>query len=328
MPRYSRNAAILAKIETTYGTDAAPTGAANALLVSDLTITPLNANNVDRTLVRPYFGGAEQLVGSASVDCEFSVELVGSGTAGTIEAWDALLQGCGFLTGALLTTPSRVEHTLVTDYSTFKGLTIYYHDDGALHKLLGCRGTVSFDLNVGSRPTMKFKFTGLDGGLTATANPSVTLTAFKTPLVVTDPNTGALVLGGTYATGVISGGTEYISGGIELDLGNQVKFTDLLGTAAASGQSVDLTGRETTGKVMFDLTAANEATFMTNVKTNVTQSVGLVHGTTAGYKILVFAPKVQLVNPRKEDKDGRRLIGYDLRFLPDAGNDELQIVSL
>lgn len=328
MPRYSRNAAILAKVETTYGTDAAPTGAANALLVSDLTITPLDANNVDRTLVRPYFGGSEQLVGSASVGCEFSVELVGSGTAGTLAAWDALLQGCGFLPGALLTTPSRVEHTLVTDYTTFKGLSIYYHDDGALHKLLGCRGTVSFDMSIGSRPTMKFKFTGLDGGLTATANPSVTLTAFKAPIVVTDPNTGALVLGGTYATGAITGGTEYISGGLELDLGNQVKFTDLLGTAAASGQSVDLTGREVTGKVMFDLTAANEATFMTNVKTNVTQSLSLIHGVTAGYKILVFAPTVQLVSPRKEDKDGRRLIGYDLRLLPNAGNDDLQIVCL
>ena len=262
------------------------------------------------------------------MSCEFSVEFQGSGTAGTVAAWDAVLQGCGFLAGNVLATPARVEHGLVTDYTTFKGITIYYHDDGALHKLLGSRGTVSFDIGVGNRPLMKFKFTGLDGGLTATANPAVTLTAFKTPLVVTDPNTGALVLGGTYATGAITGGTEYISGGLELDLGNQVKFTDLLGTATASGQSVDLTGREVTGKAMFDLTAANEATFMTNVKTNVTQSIGLVHGTTAGYKMLVFAPKVQLINPSKEDKDGRRLIGYDLRFLPNAGNDEIQIVAL
>ena len=44
--------------------------------------------------------------------------------------------------------------------------------------------------------------------------------------------------------------------------------------------------------------------------------------------MLVFAPKVQLINPSKEDKDGRRLIGYDLRFLPNAGNDEIQIVAL
>lgn len=329
MPRYSRNSAILAKIETTYGTDASPTGAANALLVSNLSINPLNANNVSRDLIRPYFGASEQLIGSANVECEFEVELQHSGTAGTAAAWDAVLQGCGFKAGAALTTPARVEHDLVTDYSLFKSLTIYYHDDGVLHKLLGCAGNVSFALNVGERPVMKFKFTGLDGGVTATGNPSATLTAFKTPLVVSDPNTGAMVLGGAYATGAISGGTEYICAGIEFDMANKVTFTDLLGTASASGQSVALTGREPAGKVMFDLSAANEVSFMASVKSNATQSMGLVHGITAGYKILVFAPAVQLINPRKEDKDGRRLIGFDLRLMPGAsGNDEIKIVGL
>ena len=43
MSRLIRNTAILAKIETAYGVDAAPTGAANALLVSNLSINPLNA---------------------------------------------------------------------------------------------------------------------------------------------------------------------------------------------------------------------------------------------------------------------------------------------
>jgi hypothetical protein len=33
-PRYVRNSAILAKTETTYGTDPTPTGGANAILVS------------------------------------------------------------------------------------------------------------------------------------------------------------------------------------------------------------------------------------------------------------------------------------------------------
>lgn len=328
MPRYVRNSAILAKVETTYATDAAPSGAANAILVSDLTVNPLNAKNVDRALIRPYFGASEQLLGSAMVECGFGVEFQASGTAGTLAAWDPLLQACGFSAGATLATPSRVEHSLEGAYSNHKSLTIYYHDDGVLHKLLGARGTVSFDLNIGGKPMMKFKFTGLDGGVTAVSNPSTTLTAFKTPLVVTDPNTGALTLGGAYAAGAITGGTEYISAGLDLDLGNQVTFTDLLGTAAASGQSVDLTGREASGKVMFDLPAANEVSFMTSVKTNATQSFGLVHGTTAGYKMLVFLPAVQLINPRKEDKDGRRLIGFDLRVMPSSGNDEIKLVEL
>lgn len=328
MARYARNQAILAKIETTYGTDPTPTGGSNAILVSGLSCNPLAATNIDRALIRNYLGGSEQIVGSNYVEVSFDVEFQNGGTAGTAAAWDPLLQACGYTAGSALTTPSRVEHALESTYSSWKSLTIYYHDDGVLHKLLGARGTVSMDLTVGARPVFKFRFIGLNGGVTATANPSTTLTGFKAPLAVTDSNTGALTLGCTYATGALSGGTEYVAGGMSIDLGNDVQFVDLLGTAAAAGQSIDFAQRSATGSIEFDLTAANEVSFMTNVLANTTQSIGLVHGTTAGYKMLVFMPAVQLINPKKVEKQGRRLIGYDMRVIPSSGNDEIKIVAL
>jgi hypothetical protein len=328
MARYARNQVVLAKIESTYGTDPTPTGGANAVLVSNLSCNPLAAANVDRDLIRGYLGGSEQLVGSNYVEVSFDVEFQNGGTAGTAAAWDPLLQACGYTAGATAVTPSRVEHLLESTYSAWKSLTIYYYDDGALHKLLGARGTVSLDLMVGARPVFKFRFLGLNGGLTAAANATPTLTGFKAPLVVTDTNTGALTLGCTYSAGALSSGTEYVSGGVSIDVGNDVRFTDLLGTAAAAGQSIDLMQRSMTGSVEFDLTAANEVTFMTSVLANTTQSLGLVHGTSAGYKMLVFAPAVQLTNPKKVDKQGRRMIGYDLRILPSSGNDELKIIAL
>lgn len=329
MARYSINSAILCKKETTYGTDAAPAGATDAVLISNLTVNPLNANNIPRNLIRPYFGGSEQLIGSSYLTCQFDVEFQSSGSmvTPTVPAWDTLLQICGYAAG-VGTAGARVEYALNATYSTMASGTLYYYDDGALHKLLGARGTVSLDLSVGSRPVFKFAITGLDGGLTAAANPAVTLTGYKTPLAITDTNTGAVVLGSSYAAGALTGGTEYISGGLTLDLGGSVNFIDLLGTATATGQTVEITQREATGKVMFDLTAANEVTFMTSVKANTVQSLGMVHGSTAGLKMLIFAPAVQLINPSKEDKNGRRLIGYDLRLLPLVGNDELKIVAL
>lgn len=329
MPRYIRNSAILAKVETTYGTDANPTGAANAVLVSNLSITPLNAQNISRDLIRPYFGGSEQLIGSASVEVAFDVEFQSSGsmTTPTLPAWEPLLQACGYMAG-VGTAGQRVEYGLESDYGNLKSVTIHYHDDGVRHKLLGARGTCSINLEVGDRPVFSFKFVGLDGGVQAVATPSVTLTAYKTPLVVTDPSTGALALGCTYAAGALSGGTEYVSRGLSLDLGNTVEYIDLLGTASASGQTVEITQREVVGKVAFDLTAANEVSFMASVKAATLQSLGLVHGTTAGYKMLIYAPAVQLINPRKEDVNGRRVIGFDLRILPSAGDDDLKIVAL
>lgn len=317
MPRYIRNTAILAKIETTEGTDAVPTGAANALLVSDMTITPLNAQNVDRALVRPYFGASEQLVGTASVEVQFTVELAGSGTAATAPAWGALLRACGFAE----TVSTFVAYAPDTPANQ-KSLTIYWYDDGVLHKLLGAKGNVTLGMGVGERPTMQFTFTGKDGGVSAVANPATTLTAWKAPLVITDTNSGDVKLGGTYAAGAVTGGTSYTSRGLSINLGNQVQFTPLLGA-----EPVDITGREVTGSLQLDLTAAQEVTFFGSVKANTLQAISLEHGSVAGAIVGVHMAAAQLINPSKQDVNGRRLIGFDLRSVPSAGNDDLIIYS-
>jgi peptide/nickel transport system substrate-binding protein len=57
------------------------------------------ANNVNRDLVRNYFGASEQLVGIAYIEAEFTVELQGSGTAATAPAWGALLRAAGHANG-------------------------------------------------------------------------------------------------------------------------------------------------------------------------------------------------------------------------------------
>lgn len=321
-PRYVRNSAILAKVETTYGTDPTPTGAANAILVSNLSINPLDAQNVPRDLVRGYFGGSEQLVGNASVSCKFDVELAGSGAAGTAPAWGALLQGCGM--GQTVTATYHVVYKPIS--ASQVGVTIYYYVDGVLHKLLGARGTCDFKLGLGDRPVMSFSFIGLDGGVTATALPTQTLTAFKTPIAVTDPNTSDFTLGGALTLGLaipsIAGGTVYPSRGIDIALGNTLAYVPLLG-----GESVDITGRETTGKATLDLTAAQQVTFQTDIKANTTTTLSLIHGTTDGYKVMVYGPAVQRINPVYEEVSGRVMTGLDLRFLPSAGNDELSIIA-
>lgn len=319
MPRYIRNTVILAKVETTAGTDAIPTGVADAVLVSDMSITPLDANNVDRNLVRGYFGGSEQLVATANVKCSFTVELAGSGAAATAPQWGDLLLGCA-MAEALLSTPSRVEYTTIS--ANLKTLTIYYYDDGVLHKLLGCVGNPKLKAKVGERPTLSFDFVGLDGGISA-ASATATLTAWKTPPTMAKANVTDITLGCTYATGALAGGTVYSSTGLELDLGNSVKFIPLL-----SSETVDITDRNVSGSIELDLTAANEVSFMATVKANTTQGLGFVIGTTTGNKIIIHAPAMQLINPKKVDKDGRRLIGYDLRMIPVSGNDELRLASV
>ena len=321
MARYARNTTILAKKETTYGTDASPTGTANAMLVSNVTVNPLNAGNVDRALIRSYFGGSEQLLGTAYVECGFDVELQASGTAGTPPAWEPLMLACGFGSGG--TAGTRCDYTPTTPGTD--SVTIYYYDDGIVHKAIGCRGTFTMKATVGVKPVFSFRMLGIDAGAPSGSPTNVTYTSFKTPLVVTDSNTGDLTFGCTHSTTgapALTTGSAYVSQGWDIDYGNAVNHTPLLG-----GESVDITDRAPVAKFSLDLTAAAESTFGTNVKAATTQSIGFIHGTAAGYKVLVFAGQVQLTNWAKADVNGRRLISFDGRILPSTGNDELRIVT-
>lgn len=319
MSRFIRKTVILAKIESVYGTDSTPTGSANALVVSNLSITPINANNVARDIIREAFGASQQLVGTYYVEMGFDVEIQGSGTAGTAPAWGPLLRACGF--AEAVTASTRVDYTPITDSP--ESMTIYWYDDGVLHKATGCFGNAEIKMGVGERPVYTFRFLGLYNAVSAASNPSTTLTAWKVPEVVNNANTDGLLIGCSYSAGALSGGTEYARGAFSLNLGNQVNFTALVG-----GETIDISQREVSGSVTLDLTASQEATFAADVLANTTSAMGFVHGTTSGLKTLLFMPAVQLVNYSKQEINGKRLIGYDMRAIPVSGNDELRIVSL
>lgn len=320
MPRFIRNTVILAKAESGYGTDAAPTGT-NAMLVSNLSINPLNAQNVDRSIISGYMGNFEQLVGNRFVECGFDIELVGGGTAGTAPAWDCMMLASGWASAAQAAI--RVDYTPVS--SSFGSNSIYWYDDGLLHKALGWRGDVTIKMNAGERPVLSFMGKALYTAPTTASNPTPTLTGFKVPLVVTEANTADLTFGGTHATGTaapsITGGTPYPSLGIEYAHGNAVDHVPLLG-----GETVEITNRSPSCNLRLDLTATQEASFMTNVASAALSSIGLVHGSTAGYKSLLWLPYVQLVNPTKQELSGKRMVGFTGRVTPSAGNDEARLV--
>ena len=102
MALLTRKRLILIEEESTYGTDASPDGA-DAVLVRDLSIVPQQSDVVSRDLIRPYLGASEQLLANTRVECTFSVELAGSGTAGVAPRYGKALKACGF------------EETIVTD---------------------------------------------------------------------------------------------------------------------------------------------------------------------------------------------------------------------
>lgn len=319
MTRKTRLTAILAKIETTYATDASPSGSADAILISNPTLSH-TYNNQARDNIRSYLGANEELVGTRYVTIGFDAEIAGSGTQGVAPSLGRLLRACG-----MAETVTADEYVTYNPISTgFESLTIKYVRDGVVHTALGCMGNADFALEEGAIPKISFSFTGIDGGAATGSNPSQDLSDWQVPKVVTTANGASLKLGATYATGALSGGTAFCARGLMLNLGNDVQYSSMLGPCTG----VDIVGRDASGSMQLDLDASGEVALYNAINTNALTSVGLVHGTTDGNKVLVFAPSVQRVNPQQQDFNGRIQISTDLRVLPVSGNDEFRIVFL
>jgi len=100
-----RKRVILVKLEATYGTDSTPV-AADAVLCSNLDITPLEGSSVERDFIRPFFGGSGSIRVENYASLSFESEIAGSGTAATPPEWGALLKACNFsetITAAAIT---------------------------------------------------------------------------------------------------------------------------------------------------------------------------------------------------------------------------------
>ena len=105
MPLAMRKRVILAKLETTYGTDASP-AAADAILCRNLNINAMEGSQVEREFIRPYFGSSGAIRVENYVKMDFETELAGSGTAATAPEWGTLLKACNFtetITAAAIT---------------------------------------------------------------------------------------------------------------------------------------------------------------------------------------------------------------------------------
>lgn len=301
--------AILAKIESVYGTDPTPVGTTDAVLAKGLSVTPFEAEMQEREVVLPYFGNIGQVPGTAKVSVEFEVELAGSGTAGNAPAWGALMRACGFSQ----TLSPGVDATYALVSAAFESVTLYFYLDGVLHKITGCRGNVSFELSNEAIPMAKFSFTGIYNAPTDTALPTLTLTAWQKPLPVNKVNTTFSLH--SYAA---------ILASLSIDLGNEVVHKAYVNTT----EEVRITNRKVAGSLSIEAALLATKNWFTTVAAGTTGALSLVHGTTGGNKIQFDAPAVQVAAPKYDDADGIAMMGMDLVFQSSAANNQLTLKAL
>ncbi len=311
MTMLTRKRTLLAKIETAYGTDPTPTGAANAVQIRNLNISPQETETEKRNLVRPFLGNSEEIPVAIHVVVDFEVELAGAGAAGTAPAYGPLLRACAFAE----TISAGVSVIYAPVSAAFESVTLYFNVDGVLHKLTGARGTVSFDLSAKKIPVMKFKFTGLYSPVADAAAPALTLTAWKKPVPVNGVNTTGLTLHG-YAGIILSQ--------LTLDMANNVAFESLVGV-----EEVNITDRAPAGSIAMRAVSVATKDWWTAIKDATTGALSVTHGTVAGNKVKFDAPAVQLTKPQYQDMNGNQMLQAGMVLVPGAsGNDELTITIL
>lgn len=303
----TRREAVLLKLETTYGTDAVPTGSTDALEIAEpATNVGESARMIDRPLVRPFLGMKKSLFGGTLQSVSFKCELKGSGTAGTPPAIGKALQCCGL--SETIVALTSVAYKPVSGGASQKSGDIYYYQDGVLHKMSGARGNASFDISVGQVPMVTFTFTGHTISFTDASLPAVTFEA-------TIPNP---VLGATFTIG----GYAAVINAMSFDLGNKVSAVGSV-TALDGFGEVRITDRNVTGSLDPELVLVATHDVITRWKSRTEQALVYTLPGTAGNILSVTAPKVVYGPPTQGDREGIRTWSTPFMMVDNAGDDEV-----
>lgn len=303
--RFYRKLAALAKIEATYGIDAGPTGAANAIQMSDVSVMPLEGEQVSRDLMLPYFGDQGFVIAGTFARVEGSVEIAGAGVAGTVPGYGPLLRACGL--AELISAGTKVEYVPVS--AAQEAASIYMNLDGVNHVLLGARGTVSLSIAPKQIPRYRFTMTGLLGPVADAALPAAVLSGFQKPLVSSKANT-SFSLHGLAA----------VMESFSLDLGNQVEPRMLVGS-----ESIEIVDRKVKGTTVIEAVAIAVKDWFSIARASTVGELALQHGKAAGNIVEIAAAAVQIGQPTYGNTQGILNNSLPLTFCPVAGDDELTI---
>jgi hypothetical protein len=316
----STKKAIFAKTETSYG-NAISTSATDAILVSNLDVQPFQGDQVDRNLVKPYFGASDILTANGRTRVTFGVELAGTGTAPTASAavpqYGSLLRACAMSETLVANTASgsdpsnaMVQYRPVSE--SISSVTIRCNYDGVLHVVRGCRGNVRLQCQTGQIPMLMFEFEGIYVSPTDSAYAdsiaSVNYAGIASPLIFNSTNTTNFRF--------LSQGNNEVDPclqSLEIDVGNTVNYRELVGCS----KQVLITNRRSTGTAVIDAVLMATKNYFEAANANETGVLKFTHGTTPGNRVSFRAPRANLTSVSYAESDN--VLQYNIPFvlLPD-----------
>ena len=308
-PRKWRNKAILVKLETTYGADATPTGAANWIEARNVSLTPMDNDKVARNIDMPFMGNSGNIIVGSWAKLSFDVALATSGSAGVAPKWGPLLLACGTAETVVATT--SVAYNLVS--SAFASVSAYINIDGVLHKLLGMRGEAKCKMDAKGVGMMSYSFDACYLTPAAGVMPTVTRTGWQTEEGVNSVNTGPAMINAiplAFST-------------VDWSFGHKIARINLPGPQ----REVAITDRSPQASIT--VLAPDLATFnpFALAETGVVVPLSCTHGSAAGKKITQDM-QVRVIDAAYDRIDEMLAYKLTLEPVPVAGNDEIAITLL
>jgi hypothetical protein len=308
----TRKKFLVAKIESTYGTDPVPVGGSDAIQVTNVEVTPIESDNVQAAAFQGFIGGSTRgtLVANKRVSITFDVELAGSGAAGTAPAFGPLLKAAGLSE----TIVSKTSVTYAGVSSSFDSATLYCFYDGTRHKITGARGTVSFNMTAGQFAVASFQFIGIYNAPDNTAlSGTFTVANQAAAIEVNDTNVTTSTFHGVASSRIES---------FDLALNNELLYKE-----TASSQEVLITNRAPGGTAVIEAPAIGTTDFFGKAVASATASTTLVLSGGGGNIVTVNAPQTDITGCTYGDTNGVVSLSMPYLALPTtAGNDEVSVV--
>lgn len=305
----------LAKIETPYGVDPTP-AAANALLLTEITLQPMEGEDISRNLELPYFGAQETIAAGLRATFSATFELVGSGQTGVAPAWSPLMRSLAI---AEIVTPDSVpgthdgmvEYVPVTDNP--ESMALWFYIGPTRYVILGMAGTGKIVFNAQGIPVVQGTWTGLFKLPTDQAKPvGIDLSNFVEPQIVSKATTPVFTIGGTTLK----------ARSFELDFANDVQPRMLI-----NDERILIVGRDE--KISLTVEAVPMATYNPYLAAQTPKpkaEIVVEHGTVVGRKVKIEAGQAAQNRPGAPTNQNG-IVEWPLVFvpLPLAGNDQWKI---
>lgn len=310
---FYRRKALLAKVETTYGTDATPTASTDSVLTSNFELTPWEGQRLERNLDKGTFGSDLSTQLAKHGILRFRVEAAGSGAATQAPAYGGIMRAAGHSETIETVAGSDPEDRVI--YAPIDtgvpSLTCYFHHDTKLHKFLGTRGSVTFSDAKRAYPYLQFEFRGLYVPVADGVMPTPDNSGYQKPV----PFRASEVITTLFAQ-TVGMHSFTLTGGQSVDFYEH-----------SEEESIQQMDRNATYQMSFEEPNATTHDFWADADGETTGAINILHGTTAGNIVEIEVDNAQLFINGIADENGVRALNVSGPCVPVAGAPDYRYIT-